>query len=119
MLSQPSLNPTPPLSPADVHHVVIAESLLDADATRTFWRAMEAAFAAGARAVVIDLSRVTFLDSLAISTLVASTRSAPLDTRIALAGLSSYAQKVARVTHLHELFAIYPTKESAFAALTA
>lgn len=113
-----SLVPADLLAPSDVRCIHVRSASLDPTASRDLLRDTNAAFAAGARAVVLDLGGVTFIDSLGVSALVAASRRAPPGTRVVLCSLGAYAQTVARVTHLHEIFAIYATAEAAIAALT-
>jgi anti-sigma B factor antagonist len=119
MLSMPSLLPAPALRPEQVRCVTIERPALDPAAARALLRVVEQAFDEGVRAIVVDLSSVTFLDSLGVSALAAAARKAPPGGQVVLAGLTGYAQTVARVTHLHELFAIYTTRNAAIAALTS
>ena len=117
-MNAPSLLPDDLLASGDVRRIHVRAASLDPSASRELLRDTQAAFAAGARAVVIDLAGVTFIDSLGVSALVAASRRAPLGTRVVLCSLGVYAQTVARVTHLHEIFAIYATADAAVAALT-
>lgn len=113
-----SLVPVGLLDPSRVARVTVRAAALDPTAARDVLRETSDAFASGARAVVLDLSRVTFIDSLGVSALVAASKRAPAGTRVVLCSLGAYAQTVARVTHLHEIFAIYASAEAAVAALT-
>lgn len=102
----------------EVRRLQVSCARLDTAAARSLLRDAEDAFAGGARALVIDLSRVTFIDSLGVAALAQIVRRAPAGSRIALAALTPYAQTIARVTHLHEVFDIYATVEAAVTALS-
>jgi anti-sigma B factor antagonist len=102
----------------EVRRLQVSCARLDTTAARSLLRDAEDAFAGGARALVIDLSRVTFIDSLGVAALAQIVRRAPSGSRIALAALTPYAQTIARVTHLHEVFDIYATVEAAVTALS-
>ena len=117
-LSLHSVVPSPALRIDQVCCVTIDRSTLDPEAARVLLKAVEQAFADGARAVVVDLVNVVHLDSLGVSALAAAARKAPKGAVIVLSGLGGYVQSVARVTHLHELFPIYATRAAAVSALT-
>lgn len=102
----------------EVRRLQVQSARLDTMAARYLLKDAEAAFASGARALVLDLSRVTFMDSLGVAALAQIGRRAPTGSRIALAALTPYAQTIARVTHLHEVFDIYATVEAAVTALS-
>lgn len=99
--------------------ITIDVESFDAVAARALLSRVEVAFAEGARAVVLDLTQVKQIDSLGVSALATLAKRAPSGVRVVLAGLSPYVKTVARVTHLHELFAIYATPEAALSALSA
>ena len=117
-MSALSILPDDLLAACDVRFIRVRSSSLDPGASRDLLRDAQKAFADGARAVVLDLGAVTFIDSLGVSALVAASRRAPKGTRVVLCSLGAYAQTVARVTHLHEIFAIYASADAAIAALT-
>lgn len=102
----------------EVRRLQVSCARLDVAAARSLLKDAEDAFAGGARALVLDLSRVTFIDSLGVASLAQIVRRAPAGSRIALAALTPYAQTIARVTHLHEVFDIYATVEAAVTALS-
>ncbi|HVZ72975.1 MAG TPA: STAS domain-containing protein [Polyangia bacterium] len=58
------------------------------------------------RLTIVDLSRVRFIDSLAVSCLLRLARQATGRSRLVLVGLSRYARTVAEVTHLDEIVEI-------------
>lgn len=83
--------------------VVVAR--LAGDDTAQLWKALEPLFAAGRRAVVVDLGEVAFLNSVAIAALIAVRRRAVAQGgRLALAGLRPQLQAVFRVLKLERLF---------------
>lgn len=91
---------------------------LDPRALRAFIEECEQALKASADAIVIDLSAIETIDSVAVTTLVGVQRKAGPNRRLALAGLSGAVQLVARVCHLHEIFEIYVNAEAAARALS-
>lgn len=102
----------------EIRRLVVRSARLDTATARSLLHDADAAFADGARALVLDLSRVTFIDSLGVAALAQIARRAPSGSRIALAALTAYAQTIARVTHLHEVFDVFTTVEAAEAALS-
>lgn len=102
---------------ATVTRITVAGARLDTAAGRALLRDTEAAFRAGARAVVIDLGPVGYMDSVGVSALAAVQRRAPAGARVVLAAMSPYVQTVARVTHLAAVFDVYATVEAATRAL--
>jgi anti-sigma B factor antagonist len=69
------------------------------------------------RALVVDMSDVTFLDSTALGALVAAWRgSRPLGVSVRLVTPSSHAAKVLRITGVDRLLPAFP---DAYTALTA
>jgi anti-anti-sigma factor len=117
MIQSLSLPPQTLLDPTTVARVVVDAPSLDPAASTALLTATRDAIEKGARAVVIDLSLVTFIDSLGVTGLVAAARRAPPGVLVVLCSLGAYAQTVARVTHLHELFPIYASADAAMAAL--
>ena len=68
----------------------------------------------GARALVIDMTGVEFLDSTGLGTLLGSRKQlVALDGRLALAGLSDHVLKVFEITSLDQVFDIHPTVDAA------
>jgi anti-anti-sigma regulatory factor len=66
--------------------------------------------------IVADLSEVTRIDSHGLMGIIRLLRSSPTNHRLVLAKLNPYAATIARITHLHEVFDIYATVDSAVAA---
>ncbi|MBX7196492.1 MAG: STAS domain-containing protein [Sandaracinaceae bacterium] len=66
--------------------------------------------------IVIDLSSVRHLDSLGIASLCRAARGRDPGS-VVLAGLEPEALVIARITRLHEVFAIYTTVAAAERAL--
>jgi anti-sigma B factor antagonist len=73
----------------------------------------------GATTLIVDLSELTAIDSVGVSSLVSIRRRADSAVRIVLAGLQPAVQTVARVCHLHEMFDIYTSADAAKRALSS
>jgi len=73
----------------------------------------------GARAVVVDLTDVPFLDSTALGVLVgAYTALRNNGGRLAMVNDHEGVLKVLRITALHDLLGVHPTLDKAIAAVT-
>jgi anti-sigma B factor antagonist len=95
--------------------VSVAHRRLDGERARTLIADVTRAFERGARVVAIDLGLVTFIDSLGVASHCAAARRAPIDGEVDLAALGDYAQTVARITRMDEVFAIYRTVDAVLA----
>lgn len=69
--------------------------------------------------ILIELSHVEFFGSSFIELLLRiASRVQAADGKFALAGLTSYCREVLEVTHLDQLWKIYPTADDAVAAMS-
>lgn len=62
--------------------------------------------------VVLDLSRVNFLDSSGLGAVVAAMKQVNAGRRLELAGLTPTVQKVFRLTRMDTVFTIHPSAET-------
>jgi anti-anti-sigma factor len=101
-------------SAGDDVRVVALRGELDFDGAPSFVRVLAELHADGERAVVVDLSELTFIDSSGISVLVAAARTAAADqgTLVVIAP-TPHVQRVFDIVNLSELVAIEPLLESA------
>jgi anti-sigma B factor antagonist len=106
-------------SRTNVAVVAVAHRRLDAERARKLITDVARAFELGARVVILDLAAVTFIDSLGVASLCAAAKRAPAGGDVVLAALGDYAQTVARITHLDEVFAIFTSVAAARAQLEA
>jgi len=97
--------------------VRVEESRLDAAIAIRFKDEMRERLAAGHARVVLDLSRVEFLDSSGLGAVVAVLKEVGPGQTFALAGLTGNVEKVFRLTRMDSVFNIYPDVESAFGDL--
>lgn len=58
--------------------------------------------------VVLDLDKVTFIDSSGLGAIVAAMKLMPQGTKLELASLSEAVEKVFRLTRMDTVFAIHP-----------
>jgi len=97
------------MSCPDTRVLVVRTANLDGRSGAQLVPAARDSFADGATCLVIDLSVVTYMDSLGIAVLAEILHRAPPGARLCLAGLQHRVRAVARLTRLHEVFTIYPT----------
>jgi anti-sigma B factor antagonist len=97
--------------------IVAAEGDLDlASAAALKWTVVKA-FASGRQRAVIDLSRVTFIDSTTIGVLVGLVRKLRPDQRLALGGVGEITRGVFRLAGIERAFKLYATVDGALADL--
>lgn len=65
--------------------------------------------------VILDLTRVDFIDSSGLGAIVAAMKQLGSGRRLDLAGLSSTVDKVFRLTRMDTVFRLYPTLDDALA----
>ncbi|WP_170783069.1 STAS domain-containing protein [Ruegeria lacuscaerulensis] len=70
----------------------------------------------GAARVVLDLTRVEFIDSSGLGAIVAAMKQLGSDRRLDLAGLHPFVEKVFRLTRMDTVFKLYPTLGDALAS---
>ncbi len=93
--------------------VSVAASRIDAASAIQFKDAMRAATATDATRIVLDLSRVKFVDSSGLGAIVASMKQMGDGRQLDLASLSQDVAKVFRLTRMDSIFSIYMTVNQA------
>lgn len=96
--------------------VSVMEDRIDAAVAIQFKDRMREVTAGGEGPVVLDLSRVTFLDSSGLGAVVAAMKQLAPDRRLDLAGLGGMVAKVFRLTRMDSVFRIHDSPEAAIAA---
>jgi len=89
---------------------------LDARAAPVLRERLQAAIAGGARRLVLDLRRVTFIESVALGVIIAARKQLGAGEKslcVVLDPGQTAIRKVFRVTGLDEVFPVYPTPEAA------
>lgn len=94
--------------------VRVDDARIDAAVAVRFKDEMRARLAGGHARLVLDLSRVEFLDSSGLGAVVGVLKEVEPGKAFALAGLTSNVEKVFRLTRMDTVFTIYPDVESAF-----
>ena len=97
--------------------IITAEAnRIDAAVAIQFKDRMRSVTDGGPTRVILDLSRVDFIDSSGLGAIVASMKQLGADRKLELAGLSPTVDKVFRLTRMDTVFAIHPSIEAAFGA---
>jgi anti-sigma B factor antagonist len=73
------------------------------------------ALEAGATQLVLDLSRVTFIDSTAIGVLIGVSRSLEVGSRLAITSLQPQVMRIFEVSGMGDVFAIFARVDDALA----
>ncbi|KNG93878.1 STAS domain-containing protein [Pseudaestuariivita atlantica] len=97
----------------DAQIIVAQEPRIDAAVAIQFKDRMKAETEQGEGRVILDLSRVEFIDSSGLGAIVAAMKQISGQRRMELAGLTETVQKVFRLTRMDTIFAIHPTVEDA------
>ncbi|MFN4155940.1 MAG: STAS domain-containing protein [Paracoccaceae bacterium] len=92
----------------DLIIVHVNESRIDAAGAIDFKDRMRDLTLADARRVMLDLSRVGFIDSSGLGAVVAVRKSLGPDRPLELAGLTPAVEKVFRLTRMDTVFIIHP-----------
>ena len=100
---------------ADGTQIVTADTArIDAAVAIQFKDRMREVTDAGPGRIILDLSRVDFIDSSGLGAIVASMKQLG-GRRLDLAGLSPNVEKVFRLTRMDTIFAIHPSVDAALA----
>ena len=92
----------------DLLIVTAMENRIDAAVAIQFKDAMRTITDDGPPRVVLDLSRVSFLDSSGIGAVVAAMKQVGPGRRLELAGLTPTVEKVFHLTRMDTVFTIHP-----------
>lgn len=95
--------------------VVALEGELDLGRAPSLKWALVDSVDAGYKQLVVDLSRVRFMDSTALSVLVGVNRSLDVGARLAIVCVNTNVLKIFELSGMDGLFAIFPTLEQALA----
>lgn len=93
--------------------VQVMEDRIDAATAIQFKERMRDITKTGDQRVVLDLSRVQFLDSSGLGAIVAVKKLLGPDRVLELSGLTATVEKVFRLTRMDSIFTIHPTLEVA------
>ena len=93
--------------------VVVEDRRIDAAVAVRFKDRMQELTGNPAQRVVLDLSKVEFLDSSGLGAVVGSMKQLGRDRRLDLAGLTPTVDKVFRITRMDRVFKIYDSTDAA------
>lgn len=97
--------------------VSVQDSRIDAVVAIEFKDAMRTQTDGGPDIVVLDLSRVDFIDSSGLGAIVAAMKHMGADRKLALAGLTPTVQRVFQLTRMDTVFSVFPTLDGALSEL--
>lgn len=97
--------------------VSVQEARIDAAVAIEFKDAMRTQTDSGPEWIVLDLSRVEFIDSSGLGAIVASMKNMGKDRRLALAGLTPTVARVFELTRMDTVFNVFPTLDGALTEL--
>ncbi|WP_170774779.1 STAS domain-containing protein [Ruegeria lacuscaerulensis] len=96
--------------------ITVHSDRIDAAMAIQFKEEMRQEAEGGAARVVLDLTRVEFIDSSGLGAIVAAMKQLGSDRRLDLAGLHPFVEKVFRLTRMDTVFKLYPTLGDALAS---
>lgn len=93
--------------------VSVQGSRIDAAVAIEFKDAMRQETDGGPDLIILDLSKVEFIDSSGLGAIVAALKNLGQERRLALAGLTPTVERVFQLTRMDSIFSVFPTLESA------
>ena len=97
--------------------VAVHDSRIDAAVAIEFKDAVRFETEGGPESVVLDLSKVQFIDSSGLGAIVATMKNLGTDRKMILAGLTPNVERVFSLTRMDTVFSLYPTVDDALAGL--
>jgi anti-sigma B factor antagonist len=97
---------------AGVMTVTVLQDRIDAAGAIQFKERMREVTQHPSQRVILDLSKVHFLDSSGLGAVVAVMKLLGPDRRLELSGLTSTVEKVFRLTRMDSIFTIHPLRGS-------
>lgn len=96
--------------------IAVGETRIDAAIAVTFKETMRELTAAHSGRVLLDLSRVTFIDSSGLGAVVGAMKQLPATAVMELAGLTGAVAKVFKLTRMDTVFTIHASAAEALSA---
>ncbi len=93
--------------------VSVQDPRIDAAVAIEFKDAMRVETDSGPDLVVLDLSKVEFIDSSGLGAIVATMKNMGQSRKLALAGLSPNVERVFKLTRMDSVFSVFPTLQGA------
>ncbi len=101
----------------DLRVIRVEEERIDAVVAIQFKDAMRELTDTAPQRLLLDLSRVTFLDSSGLGAVVAAYKQAAPDRKLELAALSPAVEKVFKLTRMDSVFTIHASASDVTASL--
>jgi anti-sigma B factor antagonist len=102
----------------DVLIVNILSDRLDAQGADDFREAMSGLVSSGNRSIILDISRVNFVDSSGLGAMVSVFKLIGEDGEIVICGPSEAAMRMFKLTRMNRVFRIFEKEEEAVRALS-
>ncbi|MFK7744770.1 MAG: STAS domain-containing protein [Roseobacter sp.] len=93
--------------------VAVQDDRIDAAVAIEFKDAMRDSTQDGPNVVILDLSRVHFIDSSGLGAIVAAMKHMGKERKLALAGLTPTVERVFKLTRMDSVFSVFSTLEGA------
>ena len=93
--------------------VICVDGELDLESVPALRGQIERALRSSKTSMVVDLSDVTFIDSLALAALVAAAHKLAPDRRLAIVAQGNYFDLLMRATGLHEVLEVFDNRYDA------
>jgi anti-sigma B factor antagonist len=93
--------------------LVIASGELDIDVVPELRARLAEALETGGGRVVVDLSEVTFIDSLSLSAIIGARRKLEPPGRLAVVAVHDYIRLILEATGLEQVLDVFATREAA------
>ena len=104
---------------AQLRIVHVQDTRIDAASAIEFKDAMRLNTDGGPNVVVLDLSRVEFIDSSGLGAIVAAMKNMGAERKLALAGLTPTVERVFKLTRMDTVFSVFTTLDGALEELRA
>ncbi|HDZ81481.1 MAG TPA: anti-sigma factor antagonist [Roseobacter sp.] len=95
--------------------VSVVDDRIDAAVALVFKDNMRRLTGDGTGSVILDLQKVTFIDSSGLGAIIAIMKNLAPDRQLLLAGLTGPVARVFRLTRMDRVFSIYPSLDAAIA----
>ncbi|HKF46836.1 MAG TPA: STAS domain-containing protein [Terracidiphilus sp.] len=102
----------------DVLVVKVMQPRIAADVAGDFKKSLVEAVSRADRAIVLDLTGLTFIDSMGLGGLIAALKALKEDGNLVLCGVSHSILSMFKLTRMDKIFRMFGTAEEAVAALT-
>lgn len=98
--------------------VALENERLDAVYAPEFRKKMQEIIAGKHPFIVLDLSRVNFIDSSGLGAIVAALKSVKAEGELVLCGARQPVMRLFKLTHMDKVFTLYPDVDSGVQALS-